>query len=151
MSVIEHVNVLRPRTTVDWQRRPNDAAVAAVGIAIIVLTGIIARHGLIAGEGAVFHVVNSWPDVFYIVIWPFMQLGVFLTIPAFIVLAVIAHRFRLATAMAIAGFGVYLLAKVAKEVVERARPIVLLDDVHEREHLVTGSIGFPSGHLAVAA
>jgi hypothetical protein len=47
----------------------------------------MASGGLAAGEEAVFLAINSLPDFLYVVIWPFMQYGVFLTIP---VLAVIA-------------------------------------------------------------
>lgn len=44
-----------------------------------------------------FDAVNSLPDALYIVIWPFMQFGVFLTIPVLIVVALILRRVRLAS------------------------------------------------------
>jgi ABC-type proline/glycine betaine transport system permease subunit len=58
------------------------------------------------------------PDVLYYLIWPFMQYGVFLTIPVLAVIALMLRRVRLAAAMAIAGVGVYLLARIVKELVE---------------------------------
>jgi undecaprenyl-diphosphatase len=53
--------------------------------------------------------------------------------------------------MAIGGIGVYLLALVAKDVVDRGRPGALLVGVEGRETFVAGNLGFPSGHAAVAA
>jgi membrane-associated phospholipid phosphatase len=98
-----------------------------------------------------FVAINSWPDPLYVVIWPFMQYGVFLTIPVLSLAALVARRVRLAAAMAIAGVGVYLLARVAKEIVQRGRPDALIAGVDARETFSAGSLGFPSGHAAVAA
>jgi undecaprenyl-diphosphatase len=101
---------------------------------------------------AVFRAVNGLPDQLYVGIWPFMQYGVFLTIPVLIVVALLLRRTRLAGAMAVGGIGVYLLAKVAKGWVDRGRPGDLLTDVAGgRETFAPGSLGFPSGHAAVAA
>src|SRR5438046_744030 len=44
-----------------------------------------------------------------------------------------------------------MLAVVVKQVVERARPGALLTGVEEREVFGAESLGFPSGHAAVAA
>jgi membrane-associated phospholipid phosphatase len=131
--------------------RALDLVVAWTGLLVIAASGSLARDGLATGERAVFEFINSWPDALYVVIWPFMQYGVFVTIPILVVVAVIIHRYRLATAMAFAGFGVYFVAKWAKHEVERGRPDALLDAVQERESFATGSIGYPSGHIAVAA
>jgi undecaprenyl-diphosphatase len=40
---------------------------------------------------------------------------------------------------------------VIKEVAKRGRPEALIDSVQARETFATGSLGFPSGHAAVAA
>jgi membrane-associated phospholipid phosphatase len=53
--------------------------------------------------------------------------------------------------LAIAGLTVYLLARVVKDWVERGRPGALLTGVNMREVFGEGSLGFPSGHAAVAA
>jgi hypothetical protein len=50
-------------------------------------------------------------------------------VPAAVLVAVIARRFRLAIGLALAGVGVYVLAKVVKRFVERGRPGTLLDEV----------------------
>jgi undecaprenyl-diphosphatase len=47
--------------------------------------------------------------------------------------------------------GVYLLALITKQIVERGRPGAMLSGVEERETFGEGSLGFPSGHAAVAA
>ena len=79
------------------------------------------------------------------------QYGVFLTIPTFTVIALLFRRWRMAVALAVSGVGVYLLAKVMKGFVDRGRPGALLDDVAGRETFAAGSLGYPSGHAAVAA
>lgn len=122
-----------------------------VGLGIFALAAVIATGGLAVGEEAVFVSVNSMPDFLYVVIWPFMQYGVFLTIPVLVVVALILRRVRLAATMAVAGVGVYFLARIVKEMVQRGRPEALITDVHEREMFASGSLGFPSGHAAVAA
>jgi undecaprenyl-diphosphatase len=53
--------------------------------------------------------------------------------------------------MLVAGVSVYLLALVVKEAVKRGRPGWLLDGVESREQFGADSLGFPSGHAAVAA
>lgn len=128
-----------------------DLVVAWAGLFIIAASGSLARDGLAVGESAVFEFINSWPDVLYVVIWPFMQYGVFVTIPILVVVALVVRRYRLAVAMAFAGFGVYFVAKWLKYEVGRGRPGALLDGVQERESFDIGSIGYPSGHIAVAA
>jgi uncharacterized membrane protein YbhN (UPF0104 family)/membrane-associated phospholipid phosphatase len=140
----------RPRRTYVMRRRWIDVASLGVGLAIFVLTALVARGGLSGWERALFRAVNGLPNSLYVVIWPFMQYGVFLTIPVLTVVALFFRRFRLATAMALAGVGVYFLAKVVKEFVQRGRPGALMDGVVEREMFGAGSLGYPSGHTAVA-
>jgi undecaprenyl-diphosphatase len=129
------------------------ANLIGLGIGAVVFAGsaALAEQGLAPGEAAVFNAINSLPDFVYVVIWPFMQYGVFITIPVLVVVALVLRRFRLAATMAIAGVGVYLLAKVVKEQVNRGRPAQLLPGVEERETFAEASLGFPSGHAAVAA
>jgi undecaprenyl-diphosphatase len=95
--------------------------------------------------------VNDLSESLRPVIWPFMQFGTFITIPLLAAIALLWRRYRFAGALLGAGVGVYLLARVIKGAVERGRPGDLLDDVHMREVFGEGSLGFPSGHAAVAA
>lgn len=122
-----------------------------VGLAVFAACALVASRGIAPAEAAVFGLVNGLPDALYVAIWPFMQFGVFVTIPILIVIALATRRVRLAAAMAIGGIGVYLLARAAKDWVDRGRPGALLGDVTGgRETFAAGSLGFPSGHAAVA-
>jgi membrane-associated phospholipid phosphatase len=76
---------------------------------------------------------------------------VFITIPVLSLVALLTDRRRLAIALAVSGIGVYLLAKLVKLSVERGRPGDLLEAVNEREVFAPDSLGYPSGHAAVAA
>jgi undecaprenyl-diphosphatase len=118
---------------------------------VFALSAAIAAQGMAIGETGLFIAINSLADQLYYAIWPFMQFGVFITIPILVVIALVMRRVRLAAAMATAGIGVYLLARVAKGIVDRGRPAALLTGVEGRETFVAGSLGFPSGHAAVAA
>lgn len=131
--------------------RKSDAVGVVVGLVVFAASALVASRGVALGESAAFRVINGLPNVLYWGIWPFMQFGVFVTIPILIVVALVMRRARLAAAMAIGGIGVYLLAKVAKGWVGRGRPGALLADVTEgRETFASGSLGYPSGHAAVA-
>jgi len=110
----------------------------------------LAKQGLAPGEEVTFVAINSLPGFLYNAIWPFMQYGMFFTIPVLVLIAVLVRRFRLAITMAVAGVGVYFMARVIKEVVKRGRPEALIEGVEARETFATGSLGFPSGHAAVA-
>jgi uncharacterized protein (TIRG00374 family) len=132
------------------ERRRADVVWLLAGLVVFVMTAAIARGGLAPGEAALFQAVNGLPNALSPVIWPFMQYGVFLTIPVLSTVALLLRRVRLAIAMALAGVGVYVLARVVKEIVARGRPDALVDDVVERETFAVGSLGYPSGHAAVA-
>jgi membrane-associated phospholipid phosphatase len=123
----------------------------AVGAIVLAVTMAAARAPLTDLEVLVFRPFNDLPDGVRPFVWPLMQYGTFITIPVLAATALAFRRWRLAAAMAVAGVGVYLLAKEVKDVVERGRPDALLDDVHVREVFGLGSLGFPSGHAAVAA
>jgi glycosyltransferase 2 family protein len=132
-------------------RRRQDVIGFVLGASAFALAAVIVSGGLQPGEEAIFNAINSLPDAVYVVIWPFMQYGVFITIPVLTIVALLLRQFRLAAAMAIAGVGVYFLARIIKELVQRGRPEALIEGVDARENFSSTSIGFPSGHLAVAA
>jgi undecaprenyl-diphosphatase len=132
------------------RRRRQDLLWLGLGLAVFLVTAAMARGGLAPWEASLFQAVNGLPDALGPVIWPFMQYGVFLTIPVLSAVALLFRRIRLAVAMALAGVGVYFLARLVKQVVERGRPGALLEDIATRETFAPGSLGFPSGHAAVA-
>jgi undecaprenyl-diphosphatase len=125
--------------------------VLCVSLVVLVVTTVAASAELTSAEVRIFRAVNELPQGLNSVVWPFMQYGTFITIPTLTVIALLFRRFRLALAIALAGVGVYLLALVVKQIVERGRPGALLVGVEEREVFGAGSLGFPSGHAAVAA
>jgi undecaprenyl-diphosphatase len=99
-------------------------------------------------ETDAFRLVNDLPSVPFGVVWVPMQLGNFLVVPAAVLAALAFRRFRLAIGLALAGVGVYALAKVVKHFVLRGRPDTLLDDVIIRGAAPHG-LGFVSGHIGV--
>jgi glycosyltransferase 2 family protein len=131
--------------------RREDVVVLCVAVVVLIVTTWAATAELTSAEVGIFRAVNELPDELKGVMWPFMQYGTFITIPVLAVVALAFRRFRLAIAVLLAGVGVYLLALVIKQIVERARPGALLSGVQERETFGEGSLGFPSGHAAVAA
>jgi undecaprenyl-diphosphatase len=125
---------------------------AFVSGATFVVATLLARTGEpLPFEIAVFRWVNGLPDWLFYVIWPFMQYGVFVTIPVAAAVAFVASRRRLSLLLATSGLGIYYGAKAVKDIVRRGRPGAFLADVHAREHFAPGSLGYTSGHLAVAA
>ncbi len=132
-------------------RRRSDAVGLAVGLVVFALSAAIAVRGLAIGEAGLFVATFSLADWPHYAIWPFMQFGVFVTIPILVVIALVMRRVRLAAAMAIGGVGVDFLALVAKGIIDRGRPAALVAVVECREMLVAGSLGLPSGYAAVAA
>ena len=124
--------------------------VLGVASAVLALTTVAATAALTDAEVDVFRAVNELPQSLNTAIWPVMQYGTFITIPMLAVVALVLRRFRCAAAMLLGGVGVYLLARVIKGVVERGRPASLVDGVESREVFGVGSLGYPSGHAAVA-
>lgn len=131
--------------------RRRNLIVLGVASVVLVLCTVAARASLTDAEVRVFRAANDLPQGLYAAVWPVMQYGTFITIPTLAVVAVLFRRFRLAVAMLLSGVGVYLLAIAIKSVVNRERPAELLDAVESRESFAEGSLGYPSGHAAVAA
>ena len=94
--------------------------VLCAAVVVLLATMPVARAELATLEASIFRAVNDLPEGLYTVVWPFMQYGTFITIPALAVIALLFRRFRLALAIALAGVGVYLVALVVKGVADRA-------------------------------
>lgn len=135
----------RPRRIV---RGPRDAVLLAVGALLLVIVSIPVYGGRVsAPEAGVFRVIDAVP-LPIAAVWPVMQLGNFLVVPAAALVAAVLRKWRLAAELLLAGAGVYLLAKVVKGIVVRGRPDSLLDDVVVRGAPALGR-GYVSGHAAV--
>lgn len=151
-AAAQHAGPARqPSTEATAAYRRWNLVVLSVATVVLVATTLAARAELTPLEVAIFRVVNDLPQGIYTVVWPFMQYGTFITIPVLAVIALAFRRFRLALALVLAGVGVYVVALVVKGIVERGRPADLLSAVEEREVFGPDSLGYPSGHAAVAA
>jgi undecaprenyl-diphosphatase len=134
-------------------RRWTDLAWAGLGVVMLVLSALPVRPGYAPGpEARVFRLVNDAPDLPFALVWVPMQLGNFLVVPVAVVAALLLVRnrggLRLALGLALAGGGVYWLAKQVKHVVQRGRPATVLEAVTVRGAEPHG-LGFVSGHIAV--
>ena len=121
------------------------------GCGTLLVTGVMASSDRISDlEEAVFRFVNEWPDWFEHPLWVVMQTG---SAAAIVIAAAVAYGWRrdvsAAAGLLVAGWSAWLLAKAVKQLVERERPVELLDDVIERP--AWEGLGFVSGHAAVVA
>jgi membrane-associated phospholipid phosphatase len=147
-----------PATTAEAGRRQDATAVGrhwsdlvwvGLGAAVLLLCAVpVHADRISAFEADAFRLVNDLPSLPFLVVWVPMQLGNLLVVPAAVLAALAFRRFRLAIGLALAGVGVYALAKVVKHFVLRGRPDTLLDDVIVRGAAPHG-LGFVSGHIAV--
>jgi membrane-associated phospholipid phosphatase len=125
-----------------------DAALAVGGAALLVLVAQSVDPARVSGaEAAVLRVVNGTTVLPFVVVWPVMQLGNVLVVPAATLLAAVFRRWRLALELLVAGAGTYVVAKVVKGIWPRGRPAGLLSDVVIRGAAAQGR-GFVSGHAA---
>jgi membrane-associated phospholipid phosphatase len=120
------------------------------GVAVVLAGVLLARQGVYQWEIVVLSAINDLPGNVSRLLWILNQYGTVVTIPIATVVALAFRKWTLAVALAVTGVGVYLLAKVIKEFVERGRPAPLIEGVVEREAFAPGSLGYPSGHAAVA-
>jgi undecaprenyl-diphosphatase len=128
-----------------------DVVLVGTGSAVLALAALpIDRHHVSDLEAAVFGVLNGTTVLPFVLVWPVMQLGNVLVVPASALLAAALHRWRLAAELLVAGGVTYLLAKVVKGIVTRGRPDRLLEDVVIRGADAVGR-GFVSGHAATLA
>ena len=131
------------------RRRPSDLIWLAAGAVGLMLCALPVHADRVAGpEADAFRLVNDLPGLPFGIVWVPMQLGNLLVVPAAVLAALAFRRWRLAAGLALAGAGVYALAKVVKHFVLRGRPSDLLDDVVVRGAAPHG-LGFVSGHIAV--
>lgn len=109
-------------------------------------------------ERAVFHALNDLPRWVGFVVEPVMQLGwygsVLIAAVAAIAIGFWTHHPRRGAiaglALGAGGTAAYLIARVAKHLVNRGRPGSMLEEVRIRGAAAAG-LGFPSGHSAVSA
>ena len=122
----------------------------AAAAAVLVTSTLLASRRVFGWEVAVFQAINGLPDSIRPYLWAFNQYGTAVTIPVATAVALLFRRWHMALALAISGVAVYVLALVIKEYVARGRPSAFVEGVVEREMFSPDSLGFPSGHAAVA-
>ena len=133
------------------RRHPGDVLRVVVGGIILATSGAVAATDRVGTfEADLFRLINHLPSQLEVPLIAIMQAGSLGAVAASAAVALAARRPRLARDLAVSGIAAWLLAKVAKDFVSRARPGVLLNDVILR-HANDGGFGFPSGHAAVAA
>jgi glycosyltransferase 2 family protein len=132
------------------RRHPGDVLRVLVGGLVVTAGALAARHGhVFAFDANLFRLVNQLPDALGRPLLAVMQLGAVAAVPAIAAVALAARRSRLARDLALSGGLAWVLARVVKDLVGRARPAALIDGVVERA--VNTGLGYPSGHVAVAA
>ena len=130
--------------------RKLDIVLIVVGATVLVASALLAERGVYGWEVAIFQAVNGLPGGLRPLLWVLNQYGTAVTIPVATVVALAFRRWVLAAALAMSGVTVYVLAKVIKGCVGRGRPSALVESVVEREPFSPESLGYPSGHAAVA-
>jgi undecaprenyl-diphosphatase len=120
------------------------------GMVVLFASTVLARRGVYRWEVVTFQAINDLPGGIRPFLWVLNQYGTAITIPVASAIALLFRRWLLALALAISGVAVYVLAKVIKEFVGRGRPADFLEEVVERETFSPSSLGYPSGHAAVA-
>ncbi|MCU1381073.1 MAG: superfamily protein [Acidimicrobiales bacterium] len=141
------------RAPLRWIRRPLDAAVVAIGVAVLGLGMLAVRDGSVSGtEESVFHAINDLPQALYPLLWPFQQLGNVVVGPIVAAVAAALRHFRLAVAVLVATAGKLVLERVVKAMVTRERPATSIgSDVHRRGDVSIRGESFVSGHAVLVA
>jgi membrane-associated phospholipid phosphatase len=133
------------------RRRRVDFVLMVTGAAVLVMSTLLAKRRVYDWEVALFQAINGLPGSIRPYLWVLNQYGTAVTVPVATAIALLFRKWLLAASLAISGVAVYLLAKVIKEYVSRGRPSAFVEGVVERETFSPDSLGFPSGHAAVAS
>ena len=133
-----------------YQRRRADVLVAAAGLGVVIVCGVlVANRTLVGPDVALFHRINHWPGWLYPPMWVVQLSGVIGALPLLAAAAALLRRFRLAAALAAATLLKVSLEAVAKTFVQRGRPAETVPDVILRGNSAAHGLSFPSGHAMV--
>ncbi|HJR44627.1 MAG TPA: phosphatase PAP2 family protein [Actinomycetota bacterium] len=132
-------------------RRKHGIRLTIASLLLIATALPIQRHYVPELERDFFRAINGLSDSLEPAVSVAMQLGNLLAVPALALAALVAtRRYRLPLDLALSGTAAWLLARVVKEIVQRGRPVELMQDVVLRGPPAQGH-GYVSGHAAVAA
>ena len=133
-----------------YQRRRAHVLMAAAGLGLVTVCGVLVANRLLAGtDVALFHRINHWPGWLYRPMWVVQLSGVIGALPLLAAAAALLRRFRLAAALAAATLLKIWLESVAKMLVQRGRPAEAVPDVILRGNSAAHGLSFPSGHAMV--
>ena len=131
--------------------RRGQVTVAAGGLAVFFASAAAAWDREIpAAELAAFEWVNGWPDELAWPLYPFMQFG--MVVAPFVAGGAawyLTRKRQPALGLVSTGFGMWVLAKAVKVVVDRPRPGQLVESVAYRIDGGPDGLGFVSGHAVV--
>lgn len=137
------------------RRWPFDGGAAIVGVVIVIVSLLIARHGVSPLEEWVFRLFNDLPEALYRPMWGAQFLGLLLLPLAVAVVALMFRRWRLAIALALLVPAKLLVEhEVLKQLINRERPGTsicheVLTCLNLRDVPWAG-VSFPSGHVIIA-
>ena len=125
---------------------------AMVAVGILVGTTAAAKRGVPSWEHRTYKAINGLPDALAPFAWPPMQFGSLISPFALGALAYRRNRRpEPATSIIAAGFAAWITAKGMKKLVGRGRPHDFDSETNLRLWTeIDGSLGFVSGHAAVA-
>ncbi|MER6585895.1 phosphatase PAP2 family protein [Micromonospora chalcea] len=132
--------------------RPSPALLVSLTVSACLLAALSAAvrsHRVPRWEQDLFTLLNHLPAGLTPVLVLVMQVGSYPAVFVAAAAAVIARRIGAAWTLLLAGNLAYWLAAAVKAAVARQRPAALFTDVVLRE-TITGRLGYPSGHVAVA-
>ncbi len=125
---------------------------AMVAVGILVGTTAAAKRGVPSWEHRTYQAINGLPDALAPFAWPPMQFGSLIS--PFVLGAIAYRRNRRpepAAFIIAAGFAAWITAKGMKKLVGRGRPHDFDSETNLRLWTeIDGSLGFVSGHAAVA-
>jgi undecaprenyl-diphosphatase len=141
------------RPDADRNARVRSLALAAAGLAVLVVSGAIAHDGRVGpSERKIFRAINDRPDWLYRPLWPFQQFGnIVIALLVGVVVAAVVRNWRLAVAVLAAVVAKLGAEKLIKSVVERRRPASTVGHVHLHGVVPEHGLSFVSGHAVITA
>ena len=131
-------------------RRGQLTALAAGSGVFLVSTALVWDDNIPAAEEKLFEFINGWPDWIAWPLYPVMQFG--MVVAPFVAGGLawyLTRKRQPALALVSTGFGMWILAKVLKAIVDRPRPGQLLEEVAYRIDGGPDGLGYVSGHAVV--
>jgi membrane-associated phospholipid phosphatase len=132
------------------RRRPIDAVLVLVGVALLLGCGWVARNGTVGPfERSIFEAINGLPDRLSPVMQGAQFLGVLAVGPLAALIALVMRRYRLAVAAVLVTIGKLGAERIVWQVVQRQRPGVSEPNAIVRGGTPTNGLSFVSGHVVL--